>query len=326
MKLQFHPASARRGVFSLELTAANQKRAIAILLVAVLLAGVLPLSAAYVFLHLRWQASEQEAVTLNARRREALEVALSGLKETDRRLSLDRGLLVRIAILYDAVAPARSAMDVPAVAPSPENRFALTEEELNSLTGLLGSLEAVEAAHPDWPALTPAALPLTDSSFVVAKGFGWTFSRLTQANEFEAGLTLAAAAGRPVFAAADGVVRWAGAVPLRPVTSYSHLVKVVAIRHGTRYVTLYGRLSSVEVRRGQRVRKGEEIGTVGMDPILAVPRLHYEVWKLTPGRPVPLDPRLAMLGWNSDLLSAIVKGYLSAPVMKNVPELPAEFQ
>jgi murein DD-endopeptidase MepM/ murein hydrolase activator NlpD len=53
----------------------------------------------------------------------------------------------------------------------------------------------------------------------------------------------------------------------------------VIIDHGFGYQTVYGHMSQVEVRQGQRVKRGDVIGVVGNTGLSTGPHLHYEVHK-----------------------------------------------
>lgn len=65
--------------------------------------------------------------------------------------------------------------------------------------------------------------------------------------------------------------------------------KTIIIDHGGEYHTLYGHLSKVGVRRGQRIEPGASIGRTGATGNASGPHLNYEV--LVHGRPVnPRDP------------------------------------
>jgi murein DD-endopeptidase MepM/ murein hydrolase activator NlpD len=52
----------------------------------------------------------------------------------------------------------------------------------------------------------------------------------------------------------------------------------VIIEHSFGYKTLYGHLASIRVRRGQRVKKGQIIGFIGISGRSTGPHLHFEVW------------------------------------------------
>ena len=54
--------------------------------------------------------------------------------------------------------------------------------------------------------------------------------------------------------------------------------KVVILKHGGRYSTLYGHLSRYGkgIRKGQRVNQGQVIGYIGSTGLATGPHLHYE--------------------------------------------------
>ena len=51
------------------------------------------------------------------------------------------------------------------------------------------------------------------------------------------------------------------------------------INHGYGYQTLYGHMSKFSVRPGQKVKRGDLIGSVGNTGTSTGPHLHYEVHK-----------------------------------------------
>lgn len=75
--------------------------------------------------------------------------------------------------------------------------------------------------------------------------------------------------GSRVFATADGTVK---NVTTRKTTSGRNIV----IDHGD-YETQYSHLSRIDVRRGQKVRRGDIIGLTGNSGLSLSPHLHYEV-------------------------------------------------
>jgi murein DD-endopeptidase MepM/ murein hydrolase activator NlpD len=106
---------------------------------------------------------------------------------------------------------------------------------------------------------------------------------------FHTGLDIGAPLYTPVVAAADGEVTYAGlAVPDNREASYG---MVVVIRHGTYVSTLYAHLDdrvlATPVKAGDKVRRGQIIGFVGLTGLTTGPHLHFEVRM----NGQPIDPR-----------------------------------
>jgi murein DD-endopeptidase MepM/ murein hydrolase activator NlpD len=108
------------------------------------------------------------------------------------------------------------------------------------------------------------------------------------------GVDYAAPIGTPVRAAADGVV-----VATGWADGYG---KIVRLRHARGLETLYGHLSRIDVRSGQRVAQGDLVGAVGMTGLATGPHLDYRTLRngvfvnpLTiqppPAEPVPASAR-----------------------------------
>lgn len=83
------------------------------------------------------------------------------------------------------------------------------------------------------------------------------------------GFDLAAKAGTEVAAAAGGTVVHAG-----PAGTYGNLV---TLRHDNGFETRYAHLSSVDVKVGDLVEAGTELGKVGTTGYSTGPHLHFEV-------------------------------------------------
>ncbi len=101
------------------------------------------------------------------------------------------------------------------------------------------------------------------------------------------GIDVAAVAGTPVHATADGTVSATVNNPTYGLT--------IDIRHGpSGFVTRYAHLSRIGVRPGQPVRRGDEIGRVGSTGLSTGPHTHYEVfldgWRRDPIRYMPPGP------------------------------------
>jgi murein DD-endopeptidase MepM/ murein hydrolase activator NlpD len=75
---------------------------------------------------------------------------------------------------------------------------------------------------------------------------------------------------------------------------------MIVIEHGHGIATRYGHLSEFAVVEGQRVKRGEVIGYVGMSGRSTGPHLHYEVWV----HDAPVNPYTYLRGSNGRVRSA----------------------
>jgi murein DD-endopeptidase MepM/ murein hydrolase activator NlpD len=96
------------------------------------------------------------------------------------------------------------------------------------------------------------------------------------------GIDIAAPRGTEVYASASGVVELAR----QRYRINEGFGRVVIINHGGGVKTLYGHLSKIFVRPGQRVSRWEVIGLSGETGRATGPHLHYEIWV----RGKPQDP------------------------------------
>ena len=94
------------------------------------------------------------------------------------------------------------------------------------------------------------------------------------------GINIAAPRGTPVVAAENGVVVYAG----NELRGFGNLVLV---KHTGGWVSAYAHNERLTVKRGDRVRKGERIATVGSSGGVTTPQLHFELRKGRRAR----DPR-----------------------------------
>jgi murein DD-endopeptidase MepM/ murein hydrolase activator NlpD len=94
------------------------------------------------------------------------------------------------------------------------------------------------------------------------------------------------------------------------------------LRHGDRFVTLYGHLDEIRVRRGQRVKQGDVLGAVGNTGWSTSPHLHYEVRRKEDGEFRPVDPRIYILDhqWRDE--ERLLVRARSAPDLNDFEPLP----
>ncbi len=116
----------------------------------------------------------------------------------------------------------------------------------------------------------PAIQPVMNKDLKkMASGFGWRIDPIYRTRRFHAGMDFAAATGTDIFATGNGTIVSAGWEQ-----GYGNCVQ---INHGFGYLTLYGHMSRIKVRKGQKVKRGEVIGEVGNTGKSTGPHLHYEV-------------------------------------------------
>jgi murein DD-endopeptidase MepM/ murein hydrolase activator NlpD len=85
-------------------------------------------------------------------------------------------------------------------------------------------------------------------------------------------MDFAAEQGTPIYATGDGVVDQADNL----AQGYGNHV---VINHGFGYQTLYGHMSKIVARAGQKITRGQLIGYVGSTGLSTAPHIHYEVIK-----------------------------------------------
>ncbi|MDD6323041.1 MAG: M23 family metallopeptidase [Bacilli bacterium] len=112
----------------------------------------------------------------------------------------------------------------------------------------------------------------TDSGWTMSSGYSYRSSPFGKGRELHTGLDISGTGyGSKIYATNNGVVEIAE-------YHYSYGNHVV-INHNNGYMTLYGHMSKIAVKKGQTVAKGQVIGYVGMTGSATGPHVHYEVWK-----------------------------------------------
>lgn len=119
----------------------------------------------------------------------------------------------------------------------------------------------------------PAIMPVAKQQAKVVSGFGMRFHPILKHYRLHAGMDITARQGTPVYATGDGVVRISG----RNAQGLGGYGIVVVVDHGFGFQTLYAHMQGTKVRVGQKVKRGEQIGTVGSTGLSTGSHLHYEV-------------------------------------------------
>ena len=134
--------------------------------------------------------------------------------------------------------------------------------QTEQLDALVHHFEAMEARLASTPALRPAKGWLTSR-------FGERRDPMTGRTTMHEGIDVAASIGTPIIAPADAEV-----VRVGDQNGYG---LVVVLDHGFGMMTKYAHLADSPVRAGDRVRRGDRIGSIGMSGRSTGPHLHYEV-------------------------------------------------
>lgn len=117
----------------------------------------------------------------------------------------------------------------------------------------------------------PAIIPISNKDLTrTASGYGWRIHPIYKISKFHYGMDFTAPEGTEVYATGNGVVTLVQ-------SSQRGLGKHIVIDHGFGYQSVYGHLSSFNVRVGQRVQRGDVIGQVGSTGLSVADHLHYEI-------------------------------------------------
>lgn len=144
--------------------------------------------------------------------------------------------------------------------------------------GELGQLS--QAAQDLFQRSIPSGSPCAGE---MTSGFGCRVHPIYGIGKFHQGCDFTAPYSTKIFATADGVVLrsdWLG--------GYG---QVVELQHPSGLCTLYAHCEQLKVTKGQKVRKGDWIATVGQTGLASGPHCHYEVHR--DGKQIDPTPFLA---------------------------------
>ncbi len=102
----------------------------------------------------------------------------------------------------------------------------------------------------------------------VTSGFKMRLHPILQVMRAHQGVDYGAPTGTPVRSVGDAVVDFAGAQ-----NGYGN---VIILKHRNNYKTVYAHLSHINVRKGENVSQGQNIGAVGSTGWATGPHLHFE--------------------------------------------------
>lgn len=116
----------------------------------------------------------------------------------------------------------------------------------------------------------PAGYPL-DKQIAVTSHFGVRNHPVHQVIKFHRGTDLKSQTGDIVFATGEGKVIQCG--------FDEHLGNFVKVQHSYGFESIYGHLSAISVKKGQKVSNETKVGKVGATGTVTGPHLHYTIKK-----------------------------------------------
>ena len=305
LEIQFHPADIRKQVRYVFLP--REKLFLfgtaALLVLAVLVAGLAlsPRALAWARLCFEQARAERE----NRSEHAALRAHIGTIGELERRIESCRLAYARFSLFLGVPQTDTDSGGAENGTPDYSGEAALARcDRLASEAGLLLSgvedLLRVASNEGEMLRLVPSVSPLPPGTFVLSSPFGQRRSPFTGEAEFHTGIDLAAPEQTRVMATGDATVAFAGRVASAVSVRLWRLGNIVVLLHGDRYISVYGHLRDVVVTGGQRVRRGEVVGTVGNSGWSTSPHLHYEVRarENAQEQPRPVDPRIFVLNCN----------------------------
>ena len=137
-----------------------------------------------------------------------------------------------------------------------------TNFDFQTHTELFENIELKEALYRNTPSIYP-------TYGRISEGFGWRIHPISKKRSYHYGLDFANRLGTPIYATADGTVKQTG--------RKKNFGRYIHLDHQFGYETKYAHLSKIFVKKGQKVTRGEIIGTLGNTGRSTGPHLHYEV-------------------------------------------------
>ena len=138
----------------------------------------------------------------------------------------------------------------------------------------LDKLEKLALKRADRLACIPSIKPIREDKLKrkisYLSGFGYRIHPIYHIRKLHKGIDFTSPKGTHIQATGNGVVK----AVIKKKRGYGlHVI----IDHGYGYETLYGHMSKVLVKKGQKVVRGETIGLVGSSGSSTAPHCHYEV-------------------------------------------------
>ena len=147
--------------------------------------------------------------------------------------------------------------------------LAFIERSINLEKLSYKKIESILNEKLDYYLHYPAIYPVSLNEARRTSRYGYRRDPFTKSRRFHEGDDFSGSTGVDVFSTADGKV-----ISSKKYGSFGNYIE---IDHGNGYVTVYGHLSNRNVRRGDKVERGQKIGEIGNTGRSTAPHLHYEI-------------------------------------------------
>ena len=142
-----------------------------------------------------------------------------------------------------------------------KNQIRLTMENVGEIRDYLSQQRDLYVSTPKgWPVAGRLTSP-----------YGNREHPKTGEKDFHGGIDIASEPGDPIIATADGIVSFAGWSGANG--------NLVVIEHGFKFSTFYAHNKIVNVKVGQKVKRGDIISYLGSTGNSTGPHVHYEIWQ-----------------------------------------------
>lgn len=122
-------------------------------------------------------------------------------------------------------------------------------------------------------ACIPAIQPVNNKDLKrLSSYYGYRTDPIYKVKKFHPGIDFSAPTGTEIYSTGDGIVKSIK----KSRRGYGNRL---VIDHGYGYETMYAHVNEFKVRRGQKVKRGQLIATVGNTGKSTAPHLHYEIRK-----------------------------------------------
>ena len=119
----------------------------------------------------------------------------------------------------------------------------------------------------------PAIMPVKNVDiYRISSHYGQRTDPFYKVTKFHNGIDFSGPEGIGIYASGDGTV-------VKVERNKSGYGNNIVIDHGYGYKTRYAHLKDIKVKKGSKVKRGQEIGTMGNTGKSTAPHLHYEVLK-----------------------------------------------